>query len=382
MKGENECGTVNLITGLSIFSAITSCLLCLVTTPLTSILLAIIHSNKKNKFRGMFYKLLFNIAVADFLTATVVNVASIMFYVREALQLNIGEGNIYTMHLSLFLTDAVALVTMTMLSIDRILALTRPYSYRKGLKNSTENLLVFSSWFLGTLLVIPYFFISFIKELAIFTAVNVLIAIVFLVATLLVYRYKFLSPVGSNIYTSDAGNPVKSEFGVSSDSTRTIFERSDRVTFDSINTKEIDKYCESIGNACPTSPIEACNFPESNPKDTCPKTKLSEMTSVNNNVDDKRTQCKSRSNIQKRVTRTFLIMVVVFIVTYLPTCVLMIYMNVYTKCDCDLIHVMRDLSILSIASSSTLRSLNFILTLKHVREAIVQLCRDLCHGNQ
>ena len=407
-----ECGTVNTITSLSIFSAAATCILLLVTTPLTALILIVISRNKRNKFRGLFYKLLLNIVVADFLTATVVNIASIMFYVREASRVRIGKGIIYTMHLSLFLTDAVALVTLTMLSVDRIIALTRPYDYRKGLKNGTENALVTSSWLFATMLVIPYFYVDFIRQLAVFTAVNVLITIVFLVATLLVYHFKFLSPVGKNLDASSASNgtprPARSletDIDITSDSKNNILERFGRIALDSTNIM-INVTCTEVHTDIFKNSelveLRSSDFkdsPPSSPKFTRKKKKYSQTDSpkvVEIKSSDllesppsspkfmlrkfrqsqRDNHPRSRSNVQKRVTHTFLIMLLVFIVTYLPTCVLMIYMNVCTKCDCDLIHVMRDLSILSIASSSTFRSLNFILTLNHVKSAINQLRRS------
>ena len=70
---------------------------------------------------------------------------------------------------------------------------------------------------------------------------------------------------------------------------------------------------------------------------------------------------------QKKATRTFILMLLVFVLTYLPTAVTMVYMNACTECNCVVVHVMRNVSILSILSSSIFRPLNFILTLKHLR---------------
>ena len=82
---------------------------------------------------------------------------------------------------------------------------------------------------------------------------------------------------------------------------------------------------------------------------------------------------KKHERIQQRATRTFLIMLCVFVATYLPTVITMIFMNVCTTCNCLVIHIMRDVSVLSILSSSVLRPLNFIMTLKHLRIAVYQI---------
>ena len=80
---------------------------------------------------------------------------------------------------------------------------------------------------------------------------------------------------------------------------------------------------------------------------------------------------KQQARIQKKATQTFLIMLCVFAVTYLPTAVTMIFMNVCTTCNCMTVHIMRDVSSISILSSSVFRPLSFILTLRHLRTTVL-----------
>ena len=96
----------------------------------------------------------------------------------------------YVLHLSVFFTDAVALNKMTLLSFDRLIALSFPLKYFKGIKCRNETILVLATWPVALAVVDPYFKVHFIKQLAIFSAVNVLVAIVSLFVNTVVYKSK------------------------------------------------------------------------------------------------------------------------------------------------------------------------------------------------
>ena len=78
----------------------------------------------------------------------------------------------------------------------------------------------------------------------------------------------------------------------------------------------------------------------------------------------------SRLNSTERVTQSFVIMLIVFLITYLPATVMTLYINLCKNCNCIAIHILRDLTYLSILSSALWRPLNFILRLKTLRNDI------------
>ena len=63
-----------------------------------------------------------------------------------------------------------------------------------------------------------------------------------------------------------------------------------------------------------------------------------------------------QSKKERKVTLAFLKMLLVFIVTYLPTLVMVICLNI-PNIKCDTIHIFRDISVLGILSSSLFLSL-------------------------
>ena len=77
--------TVNTIVPLSIFSASTAAIMSTVTIPTAGIIVLTIINNSKRRCKGLFYKLLLNIAIADLFTGIIVDVASINFHIKSFL---------------------------------------------------------------------------------------------------------------------------------------------------------------------------------------------------------------------------------------------------------------------------------------------------------
>ena len=71
-----------------------------------------------------------------------------------------------------------------------------------------------------------------------------------------------------------------------------------------------------------------------------------------------------------QVTRTFLVILLTYVVTYLPA-VAFIYVIFFCQvCTCDFIHVIRDAQFLLVASNSCVNAFVFTWRLKHFKESI------------
>jgi len=163
----------------------------LFTIPLNTVIIYSLIKERKKKYKSLFYKLLLNIALADLLTGLISDPSAVSFHTKEALRLKLSLLEIYVMHISVFFTDAVALLTLSVLSIDRIIALVFPIKYYKGMKKRTENILVFMVWPIALLLVLPYFKLKFIRQLLVFSSINITVTILSLIVTTITYRQKF-----------------------------------------------------------------------------------------------------------------------------------------------------------------------------------------------
>ena len=284
---EEKCGTRNNMTALTSFSTGVSFLTMIFAVPLNLfIMVTLITENKKRKL--IFFKLFLNLAAADLTTGLVVCPSSVNTHLKETLFLTMKIWEVYLIHISLFFADAVALVALTFLSIDRLFCIVVPIKYFKGINKNYQTFIVMLPWPLGVLLVLPYFELQYIKQLAFYTGVNISVAIISLLATYIGTRYAFYK-------------------------------------------KRIMVSNKQKGNI-------------------------------------------SQERLQSRITKTFQRLIVVFIIVYLPTVVAMIYMNACQNCDCDIVHVMRDISLVSLLLSSVLRPIVFIWSLTFLSKKFVKLC--------
>lgn len=353
-----DCGSINNITALSIFTGSTSGLMMLLSVILNSLLIYCLVTERKKKYKSFFYKLLLNIAVADFLTGCIVDCTGMVVMVKEALRLKIEHYETYLSHISLFYTDAVALLTLSILSVERIIALLYPIQHFRGINVKYEYLLVFIPWSTAWLVILPYFFYhDFISQLLVFSAVNIVLCSISLIANTITYRTKNLK-----IKTTNSNIPVSEnrEYkGSNSQGNQT-------------KTEEERMYKPSLSMSKPSQHEEP--YEESKLSVNCKS--ITEGKSKNITLQAMEIQNRQSTEIQNKATRTFIYMLCVFVFTYIPTCITMILMNTCNECSCVFIHVMRDVSILFIQSSSILRPLNFILTLKHLRASVASLIRN------
>ena len=323
---DERCGTTHNYTALSIFSSSSSGVMMLFTIPLNAVIIYSLIKERKKKYKSLFYKLLLNIAIADLLTGLIADPTAVNALTKEAMREKLTKFEVYIIHLSLFFTDAVALLTLSILSVDRIIAIMFPIKHHKGIKKSNKILLVLSAWIFGIALVLPYFKVNFIRQLLIFSTVNIVVTILSLIVTTLTYRHKLRPKQHGRVTTTKKqGNPIP---------LRSVKRDSNE-----------EPSSEGLEVATP-NPVLAMTIKKEN-------------NNNNNKFIDKQTRS------QQKATRTFILMLCVFIGTYFPTAATMLYMNICTECNCLAVHVMRDISILSILSSSVFRPLNFILTLKH-----------------
>ena len=256
---------------------------------------------KEKKLKILFfYKLVLTLAFADLLTGLVACPSSISNHLKESLYIPLSDFEIYLQHTTLLFTDAVALITLTFLSFDRLFCIMYPVKYFNGISKRFHTFILVLPWPLAATLIAPtYIIFKFIKQLVFFTSINISFAMMSLVGTMFATRYA-------------------------------LYQRS--------------------------------NVPIS--------------LDCSNKLPRRRESIATLNKAQTTITTTFLRMIVVFIISYVPMAITVVYMNVCEDCDCTLIHIMRDVSIISLLSSSALRPVTFILNLKVLKK---QFSKKFCH---
>ena len=324
------CNSTHNITVLSAFTCSISVMLCFTTAPFNFVLImAILGDNMKILKKSIFYKLILNIAIADLLIGSFADITSISFHFKEAMRFKMYTHDVILVHFGLFVLSNVSILSMALLCIDRIFALMKPIAYyRNALTNRMCLMVLVSIWVISALLVWPYFFVGYITYLGIFAFTSVTITCISLVLVVYLYKTKF------SIYNN--------------------FNKSC-----SLGNETLERNAQSDS----TNKLDASKLSKSNIKESC---KLENINTV------KKPDFKPNS-AEQRVNQSFIIMLVVFLLTYMPACCTIIYMNFCTACNCTLIQVLRDYAYLSLLSGSLWRCLNFAYRITTLNKKLRQI---------
>lgn len=190
LAGARICPLEHPHTALSVVTAVICSILFATTTTLNSLIIYIVLKDRRNKFKILFYKLLLNIAVADALTGLITDTVYVGIHVSEAYHAGLKPREVMVAHMLMFIFGGVSLITMIYLCIDRIFAITRPYTYRKGMSKSKSRLLIASSWCLSIMQASLYLVTGFMKYLVVFTIFNIALPLSVLVLTTVIYHEK------------------------------------------------------------------------------------------------------------------------------------------------------------------------------------------------
>ena len=76
------------------------------------------------------------------------------------------------------------------------------------------------------------------------------------------------------------------------------------------------------------------------------------------------------SRSERRIIRTLFLMFMIFILNYFPIFLACIYLNTCEDCNCFVVHIIRDIVLLTILTSSVARPVNFLLRLTNLRDEL------------
>ena len=348
------CGTFHELRELSIFTgasaSLIGILIILVNFPILLGVIKAVRQHEK-KFQHFFYKLLICITFSDFSKGLLAAPATVSFCIRELQHKNSNQDlDGLILHLTLLIPDAAALVTMTYLSFDRLLPLYFPNKYVFGLRKKERKIVLLCIWPIAIIIIIPYCFINYIKELLIYGGIAITVALTSLILLIVSFQRKSVQRKG-------AENGIEIDRSIRSDSTeiKSLLSCSKSSVKDGLITK-----LRSL------SSVENISVHESFHK----KERSASSTTMNSTIK----QTRDESSIERKITNTFMKMLLVFLTTYLPIVFFILYMNIssISYVNCVVRHVMRDLTVTFILASSFFRGLNFFFTLKTVKGAVLK----------
>jgi len=306
------CGGTSGVQIVSYVDFVISIILFLLTTPLTILLILAIARNKHLLNRN-YYLVVFNILLADCMMALVTDPMSIVFHIKEALGprvVAIPAQEQSAMHISLFFTNIVAVLSMAVLALDRMGVILSPFSYYGIMTKFRLKLIMVSTWIAAGGITIIYLFIGYIRFLVVFSFSTVILTLIFMIITMVLLRRRL--------------KIAKAYEHQRRDSRASVLRR------ESHRDSELLSFRRRTENTF-------------------------EFT-----------------QLDKKITKTFLWMLVLFVINYVRCVVLVVYMNLCTECDCEFVHIMRDIIWIAVLASPLCRSLNFLIRLTTLREAVKQ----------
>ena len=297
---------------ISYFDSAFSLFLFLTTVPANLLILIGLYKHN-HLFNLNYYLVIGNIALADLIMGLICDPMSVSFHLKEALGPDIAPIQPIeqsSMTYIFFLTNTVAVLSMAVLTFDRLGVMLSPfYYYSKMTKNRTAFILA-STWIISALITTSYLFIGYIRFLVVFALTTVILTLTIMIITMILLRRRLRQAKANELQRRESNLSARSPSLLS-------------------NRKRTEHTLEF-------------------------------------------------TQMDKKITKTFLCMLLLFILNYLPCLVLTTYMNVCEQCDCMFVHVLRDIVFLAILSSALFRAINFIVRLKALQNAIKAIFRR--HG--
>ena len=299
---DKQCGNLSNVPILSYVNSAVSIILFLSTVAINLLIVLALHTDRQLLSRN-YYFIIYNIALADALMGLICEPLSVYFHFKEAIHTHMPIVQ-KIMHFAFFVTNTVAVLSMTVLAVDRFCVAMFPFYYYSKYTKSKMITTLLATWMISVSVSISYFFIGYIRFLAVFASSSVIITLIFMVVTMYILR----------------------------------------------------KQLEKTRN----DEMERQNMSRS---------RNSSVIKIRWNSDGE----IEFTQVDKKVTKTFLYMLSFYLLTYLPSLCLIIYLNVCEQCNCSFIHIFRDVVFLSILSSGLFRGMNFVLCLETIRKAIKML---------
>ena len=103
------------------------------------------------------------------------------------------------------------------------------------------------------------------------------------------------------------------------------------------------------------------------------RAQIRELNAMQGSSEENRARNNALKN-EEKITRAFMLMLIVFCVCYTPSLLMIYLMNFCTSCSCQAIHWFRDLSFLFVVLNSCMNPFIYALRLPNFRESVRMLC--------
>ncbi|XP_066929809.1 adenosine receptor A2a-like [Clytia hemisphaerica] len=279
-----DCGGVQAPKDVSIFSAVTSLLLCIIISIGNFLIIWVIYKDPLKKLRTPFTYFIVNLATADLIVGTITCPIYAYTLILESLG-GLSDTMAQTMHMTFFISSTASILSLIALSLDRYIAIEFPFRYKLYFTGNRCRLITIVIWVLAISLSWIYMKVGYISHLMVFANSSIVIAFFIFIGTYF-RAYRFLR-------------------------------------------QETQRYRQRA---------------------------ITIMSTTQEHLN--------RLNNERRVTRVFLTVLIVFLCTYCPATIMIYLLQSFPSWDCTTRHWIRDLVIFFITINSSVNPFVYTIRLK------------------
>ena len=169
-------------TWLSYFTAITSCILCVVVISGNSLIILSLFLDPLRRLRTAFSYFLVNLAVTDLIVGTI-SLPVAAYGTFQEVKRTIPQHIAILIHVTYFIPSTVSVLSLGALCIDRYTAIRWPFRYRQKLSLKRCLAITASIWVFSVAISSLYIVIGFLKYLMVFVHVSIFLTFVIVVVT-------------------------------------------------------------------------------------------------------------------------------------------------------------------------------------------------------
>ena len=319
-------------TWLSYFTAITSCIMCVVVTSGNSLIILSVFIDPLRRLRTPFSYFLVNLAVTDLIVGT----TSLPIAAYGCFQEVNGRvpGYIPIMiHVTYFIPSTASVLSLGAMCVDRYIAIKWPIKYRQTLGLKRCLTITTSIWVFTISVSALYFAIGFLKYLMVFVHVSIFLTFVTVVMT---YRQVYKTLHGRTSQFRRGNNTVQPGSNTMQCRTNTIQRESNTVQHESSVAE---------GNAIQPGP-----------------------SSIESSTMQR----------ERKVTKAFFYILCLFVCCYAPTVIMVYILQFCPNCNCTFRHVLRDFQFVFVWANSAMNPVICAVTLTMFRQSIFAVLR--CRG--
>lgn len=404
---ERSCDVTS--TAVPIVMCALSALLAIFSIPLNGAVLLAILRNKK--FHTNFYLIIANTTVADLLIGTVLCPLSVAIHVREIRHEKVNYTVDTVFHFGLFTLAMVSVLSITVLSVDRMISLKFSSKYRV-MKKQNFVIALIGVWLVAASLSPIYFFLDYSLFLTVISISAVLVTAGMMLITYMFYRAQlrraFIRSHYNNANEQNVPSDVEDEmFDHQHHQHQSSRDHTDPCTI--MEDEEEDQGVMMIQKVSDTSPSSR----STNNKDECGgggcgvgggrNDTLTRLQSIPMSVKRKFTNSKSLSSgstcskkqsvvsmasssnhkldedyqvylMEKRATNTFFYMMLVFFLCYVPIVAISLSIHISKgRHECFTVTFLEECIAMLCIVSSVCKTIVFLVRLTALRKACVNL---------